>query len=256
MALSMLRAAARLRDPFQLALIDFQMPGMDGEQLALEIRSEPGTSGIPLILVTSVPRRGDAAKMVQAGFDGYLVKPVKLDKLYEVLATVLGIRQNHREEPPRNLVTQHSLNESARGRLRVLVVEDNVVNQRVTTRMLERSGCRCDVAANGREAVDALERIPYGIVFMDCQMPVMDGFEATREIRKREINGRRTPIIAMTSHALRGDRERCLEAGMDDYLSKPVTAPELRKVLERYLDAAPHRSAETAREEPGAVRTG
>jgi len=243
-ALQILREASGGPDPFRLALVDYQMPDMNGEQLARAIRSEPGLAALPLVLVTSVPRRGDAARMLEAGFDAYLVKPVKQAKLHEAVAAVLGIRQGAREAGARDLVTQHTLKEAVGARWRVLVVEDNIVNQRVATRMLEKRGCRCDVAANGLEAVEALARLTYDLVFMDCQMPDMDGYQATREIRRREDGGRRTPIIAMTAHAMQGDRERCLAAGMDDYISKPVSAPGLYALLEKHLERRAPRAGE------------
>jgi len=173
--------------------------------------------------------------MLEAGFDAYLTKPVKQSQLYDAISTVLGFLQKAEPADKKVLITRHTLNEAAQRRFKILVVDDNIVNQKVAAKMLEKEGFRCDVAADGKEAVDTLSRIQYDIVFMDCQMPGMDGYEATAEIRKREGRVKHTPIIAMTAHAMQGDRERCLEAGMDDYISKPVTELSLRKILVKYL---------------------
>jgi len=172
--------------------------------------------------------------MLDLGFDAYLTKPVKYSHLMETILTVLGLR--HKPNlAMKTLVTQHVIEEADRRPFKILVVEDNVVNQKVAARMLERKGFRCDVAADGREAVVALSRISYDLVFMDCQMPVLDGFEATAEIRSREGESRHTPIVAMTANATKEDRERCLKVGMDDYLSKPVTASALDRILDKYI---------------------
>ncbi len=240
-ALEMIRAAAVTKQAFQLALIDFRTADLDGEKLARKIKGDPLISHIPLINVISVPQRGDAIKMLEAGFDAYLTKPVKQSQLYDAIATVLGGPQKSEQTTPKVLVPQYSLTEAARFRLKILVVDDNVVNQKVAARMLENEGFRSDVAANGREAIEALSRIRYDIVFMDCQMPVMDGYEATAAIRKIEGKNDQasTPIIAMTAHAMKGDRERCLEAGMDDYVSKPVSIEALKKILHKYSAGKP-----------------
>ncbi len=190
-------------------------------------------------------RRGEAKRFITAGFDAYLVKPLRISLLQEAIATVLGIREHGVRAP---LVTQHLLAEdkalekasaaapeNAVPRWRVLVAEDNAINQKVATRMLSKLGCRVDVGANGAEAVDLWRQLPYDVIFMDCQMPEMDGFEATREIRRIEQpSGRRTPIVALTANAMSGDREKCLEAGMDDFISKPVDEARLREALARW----------------------
>jgi len=230
-----LRSAVDLGMPFQTALIDFSISGMDCEELSRAIQSEPTIADTPLILVTSVPLRGDAARMLAAGFRAYLSKPVKQSHLYNAIATILGHQEAEDVTKHRPLVTRHVLNERERERTRILVVEDNIVNQKVTARMLEKAGYRCDVAANGREAVEALSQVPYHLVFMDCQMPVMDGYRATEEIRRQEGRNRHTRIIAMTANAMMEDRKRCLDAGMDDYLSKPVTVQALHAMLEKHL---------------------
>jgi len=234
--LAMLRDAAGAGAPHALALIGLQVGGMDCRELGRRIRSDPAIASTARVLLTSVPRRREAAGLLEEGFDACLTKPVKQAHLFECIATVLGIRQPGETEGAGAVARPgHPPGEPVRGRFRVLLVEDNIVNQKVAARMLEKAGYRVDVAANGKEGVEAVSRIPCDLVLMDCQMPEMDGFEAAGEIRRRETGGHRTPIIAMTANAMKGDRERCLEAGMDDYLSKPVTPSELREVLARTL---------------------
>jgi CheY-like chemotaxis protein len=182
-----------------------------------------------LVLLTSSALRGGAAAAREAGIDAFLTKPVRVSALYDCLAAVLAPPAS---DAPPPLVTRHTLAEaSAASRARVLVVDDNPVNQRVAARMLEKLGHRVDVAVNGIEAVDAVSRIAYAAVLMDCQMPEMDGFEATIQIRRREGSDRHTPIIAVTAGAMTGDAEKCLAAGMDSYISKPVKAAALAAVL-------------------------
>ena len=181
--------------------------------------------------------------MKEAGFSAYLTKPARESQLLNALMTVWD---NRKRGPSAQLITCHSLAQGRAAtfseeptqpsvRARVLIVEDNAVNQMVAARLLEKLGCRVDVAANGREAVEMVGLLPYDAIFMDCQMPEMDGFEATQEIRRREGSGVRRPIIAMTANAMQGDRERCLDAGMDDYVSKPIRKADLTQALTRHL---------------------
>jgi signal transduction histidine kinase/CheY-like chemotaxis protein len=238
-ALTLLRAAARRNQPCALALLDMQMPGMDGLQVARAIKADPALKETRLVLLTSLGLRGDAEAARQAGVSAYLTKPVRPSQLFDCLAMVMSSSATAGPSPgTRSLVTRHSLNEAAAAsRPRILLAEDNAINQMVAVRMLENLGYRADVAPDGREAVGALSRIPYAAVLMDCQMPEMDGFEATAAIRKREGTTCHTPIIAMTANATHEDREQCLAAGMDDYLSKPL-APELfEAVLRRWVGA-------------------
>ncbi len=236
-ALERLHRAAQEGDPFRIALVDMQMPGMDGKSLGGKIKADPDLTDTLLVMLTSVGQRGDAQQFQEVGFSAYMTKPVKVSQLYDCLATVLGIGSAGAEKPARPIVTRHTLVEDKKRRVRVLVAEDNVVNQKVAVRILEKLGYRADVAANGLEAVTSLEKIPYDLVLMDVQMPEMNGFEATRVIRDpaSKVLRHDIPIVAMTAHALKGDRERCLEAGMDDYVSKPVTPLGLTEVLDRYL---------------------
>ncbi len=239
-ALHRLRAA-RLDDrPYDLVILDMEMPGMDGLSLARSIKGDPDLARTPLVMLTSLAHRGHAAEARQAGIAGYLTKPVRQAHLHDCIVSVvrssaLAAGAGAAEAPP--LVTRHRLAEEA-ARARVLVAEDNVVNQKVAARMLEKMGCRVDVASDGSEAVEAVSRHAYDMVLMDCQMPELDGYEATAQIRRREGASRRTPIIAMTANALAGDREKCLTAGMDDYISKPVNAAALKGVLERWMSGA------------------
>ena len=179
-------------------------------------------------MMTSLGLRGDAKRLEEIGFSAYLTKPVKQSQLHDCLATVLGAAASGEGAGDR-LITRHTLSEARRRNVRILLVEDNATNQQVALRILEKLGFRADAVANGQEAIRALENAPYDLVFMDVQMPVMDGFEATRLIRSGTTGcpKPRIPIIAMTAHAMKGDRERCLEAGMDDYVSKPISPQAL-----------------------------
>ena len=243
MALKALRAAVADKKPFDIAVLDYNMPEMNGEQLGSLIKSDADISSAQLIMLTSLGRQGEAAQLAKAGFEAYLVKPVRQSQLFDALATLWG--QRHDQALP-GLITRHTLAEAEANRrlmaqpaysqfgARVLVAEDNVVNQQVARRMLERLGCRVDLVANGREATEMAASFPYDLIFMDCLMPEMDGFEATAVIRKRQAGQVRIPIIAMTANAMKGDRERCLDAGMDDYTSKPVTLTDFETMLFRW----------------------
>ena len=209
---------------------------MDGMELARRIKGDSTLYSTHLILLTSLGMRGDARKARRAGIEAYLTKPVRQSQLYDAIAMVMGSPEGAEggESP---LVTQHTIGEErARARARLLLAEDNAINQKVAVKMLEILGYRVDVAANGLEAVEALSRLPYSAILMDCHMPEMDGYEATGEIRGREKEGRgHTPIIALTASAMKGDREKALDAGMDDYIPKPVKREELAAVLERWV---------------------
>ncbi|HUP70077.1 MAG TPA: PAS domain S-box protein [Acidimicrobiales bacterium] len=231
-ALEALRAATRRGEAFDVVLIDMDMPGMNGLGLAEAIGEDPALASIPLLLLTSAAVRGAAAEARRAGFSAYLTKPVRQSQLFAAIATVLG-----ETTAEAGLVTQHTLAEArASSRPWVLVAEDNAVNQKVAVAMLAKLGYRADVVANGAEALDALSRIPYGAVLMDCQMPEMDGYAATTELRRREKGSAHLPVIAMTAGAMTGDRQRCLDAGMDDYLAKPVNMDEMATVLRRWTE--------------------
>lgn len=232
-ALALLRSSVK---PFDLALLDYQMPEVSGDTLAKAIHGDPLLKTLPLILLTSMGQRGDAARMQEAGFSGYLIKPVKPAQLYDCIALVMGNGNVETHEEPSPSITRHIVNEIQRREVRILVAEDNVVNQQVAIHILQRAGFRCEVASNGLEAVEALRNLTYDAVLMDCQMPEMDGFEATRAIRSGEREGNRhVTIIAMTANAMQGDRDRCIEAGMDGYISKPIKAEELLALLTHWL---------------------
>ncbi len=233
---TLLLSAVDAFEPFQFVIIDCKLSGgMDGERLAKDIKANPKIAHTPLILTTAFLRSGEAAGVVGAGFDAYLTKPVKKPHLYEAISIVMGGGQKIDSTKKQVSASRNSINQEAGRQFKTLVVEDNIINQKVAAKLLEMAGYYCDVVADGQEAVDALSRIHYDLVFMDCQMPVMDGYEATKEIRKNEGVARHTPIVAMTANVMKGDRERCLAAGMDDYISKPVQEPALSMVLKKYL---------------------
>ncbi len=247
-ALEELRAAAEGDAPYGLAILDMQMPGMDGMQLARHISEDPAIARTRLILLTSIGQRGDGEEARRAGIEAYLTKPMRQSELYDAIATVMGAPDAAREKSA-PLVTRHTLREMQTGdRPRLLLAEDNPVNQKVAARMLEKLGYRVDVAQNGLEALETIARNRYAAVLMDVQMPGMDGYEATAEIRRREAalawGGKyhNIPIIAMTANAMQGDREKAIEAGMDDYLPKPVRQEALTETLSRWVPEEPGRA--------------
>ncbi len=230
-AAELMSAAVARGERYDLALLDMEMPGMDGLELAQAIGADPELAATPLLLLTSSGVRGSAVKARQAGISAFLTKPVRQSHLYDAIAMVMGS-----ETAPPELVTRHTISEArARTRPRLLLAEDNLVNQQVAVAMLQKIGYRADVVTNGAEAVEAVARGRYGAVLMDCQMPQMDGYQATAEIRRGEGSDEHIPIIAMTAGAMQGDREKALAAGMDDYLSKPVELDRLADVLRRWV---------------------
>ena len=233
-ALAKLSEAQEAGEPFALILMDMHMPKMDGFELIEEIRQGPHPSTAMIMMLTSAGHRGDAARCQELEVAAYLLKPIRQSELREAIARVLGAREQKGAIP---LITRYSLHDAREpaASLRILLAEDNAVNQRLASRLLEKRGHSVVVAGNGREALEALEKHHFDLVFMDVQMPVMDGFEATAAIRKKEGGGVHLPIVALTAHAMKGDREKCLAGGMDEYLTKPIRPQELDEVLRGYL---------------------
>ena len=232
--LEVLRNAYRVGDPYHVVLLDMQMPGMDGEQTARAIKSDPAVKDVKIIILTSMGQRGDAARLEALGCSGYLLKPVKQQLLFDAIIAVLG----HQEQKSTSLVTRHSVAEHKKQGLRILLAEDNPINQKLAVVLLQKAGYSVDAVENGAQALERVQMNPYSVVLMDVQMPEMDGFEATHRIRELEEGTvQHIPIIAMTAHAMQGDRERCLEAGMDDYVSKPLEPKVLFNVLDRWAQA-------------------
>jgi signal transduction histidine kinase/CheY-like chemotaxis protein/HPt (histidine-containing phosphotransfer) domain-containing protein len=259
-AIALIEQRAEKGYSYDVAIVDMLMPGKDGLQLAKELKLHPVGSLVRLVVLTSLIQRGHAELARQAGFVAYLTKPVRHDQLANCLRTVLGLPELVGQgtaptvtAPAPQLITRHTLAETGSAP-RILVAEDNLINQKLTVRMLEKLGFQADVVGNGQEALAALDRGSYAIVLMDCQMPLVDGLEATRQIREREASdsetrdasrtttdaasARHIPIIAVTANAMRGDRERCLAAGMDDYLTKPLRKEDLKGALDRWLPAS------------------
>src|SRR6266705_1137557 len=226
--LAAMRQAATKRAPYDLAILDVQMPDMDGFQLATAVRADRGLARTRLLMLTSAGQRGDGERCRELGIRGYLTKPISRSDLLEALRTVLAGSPEEAGTP--EVVTRHTIAES-RATLRVLLAEDNPVNQQVAVAMLVKRGHAVHVSSNGREALQAVQERDYDVVLMDIQMPEMDGFEATRAIRAIP-KGKDLPIIGLTAHALSGERERCISHGMTDYLAKPFKAHELFALIE------------------------
>lgn len=225
---------------FDIAILDHQMPDMDGASLGREIVRSTDIARTRLLLLTSLERSGDVQRFADMGFSAYLTKPVRTRELLECLTRALSHDASEWYLQSQPIITRGSLitgEMNAQYGIRVLLVEDNVINQRVAQRFLERLGCEVTVVADGAQAVAAHASAEYGLILMDMQMPVMDGLEATQSIRQREASGRRTPIVALTADAMSGTLERCLQAGMDGYLTKPIDASRLREALDRYAGA-------------------
>jgi PAS domain S-box-containing protein len=235
-ALQALYRAHEDHEPFHVAILDMHMPGMDGLTLARIIKSDDKIKDTFLIMQTSLGQWPDMQQFERSYFEAYLTKPVRQSELFDKLSSLLPIdrkRQEQSSSVDENVVLQRHTNN-----VRILLAEDNIVNQKVAQSMLKKLGFRTDTVANGAEAVKALEMIPYDLVLMDVQMPEMDGLAATRLIRYSgsAVLNKDVPIIAMTAHAMKGDRERFIESGMDDYISKPVSMEALKRVLDKWLE--------------------
>ncbi len=251
-ALHAMREAQTAADPFDLVIADYQMPGIDGATLAAAIKADPALSGTVFILLTSIGHWRELRDLEGTSVDACLVKPVRNAKLMETLAAAWAKKHPLRIEPSSRIAAQSSLVALSKGvehpgggsEVRVLVVEDNTVNQKVALTILAKLGIRADVASDGREGVEMLKLLPYDIVFIDCQMPVMNGYEAVAEIRKLKGPNQRVAIVALTADAMQESRERCLAAGMDDFITKPVRPVDFLNALERWLpQSAKGRSA-------------
>ncbi len=234
-ALTVLRGAVQMGDPFKLVVLDMQMPGMDGEQTLRAIKADPRIRDVEVVILTSMGMRGDAARLESIGCSGYLVKPVKQLQLYDVLVAVLRRKPQSKQDIAPQLVTRHTIQENRRKNMRILLAEDNAVNQKLAVILLTKAGFPVDVVDNGARAVEAVLNQRYNLVLMDVQMPELDGLSAASRIRELEPHGQHVPIIALTAHAMQGDRERCLAAGMDDYISKPLQKQELMAALEKWV---------------------
>jgi len=237
-ALTLLHEAARVGQPFEVVLLDHQMPGCDGATLGQTVLKDAQLRSTRLVLLTSTGQRGDGQRFAELGFAGYLIKPVTQRDLMDCLLLVLAARPEQWHMQTQPIITRHELR-SRRGREkhRLLLAEDNAVNQKVAVRTLEKLGFRVDVVDNGRAAVEAWRTGRYHLILMDCQMPELDGYEATREIRQLEAGNARVPIVALTAHAMKGADAECLAAGMDAYLTKPIDRARLESCLERFLGA-------------------
>jgi two-component system sensor histidine kinase/response regulator len=242
-ALAQLCSGQNAGDPYRLVLTDMHMPHMDGFALVERIRQMPELSAATIMMLTSAGHRGDAARCQELGVSAYLLKPIRQSELREAVARVLGAQETKGTIP---LITRYSLQDAREpsASLRILLAEDNLVNQRLATRLLEKRGHFVVVASNGLEALAAFERDRPDLILMDVQMPEMDGLEATAAIRAKEKHtGNHVPIVALTAHAMKGDREKCLAIGMDGYLTKPIRAQELDEVLGNYVAKRKARSA-------------
>jgi CheY-like chemotaxis protein len=219
-ALEELRSALADNDPFEIAVIDMQMPEMDGETLGQKIKQDPDLKNTILVLLTSMGKRGDAKRIEEIGFAAYLTKPVKQSQLYDCLTTVFSRKKEEPNNQTATIVTRHSIAEDKKRKHRILLAEDNIINQQVAMNILRKFGYSADVVNNGKEALRAL-----------------DGYKATGEIRNltSKVLDHKIPVIAMTAHAMKGDREKCMEAGMDDYLCKPINPQELSDIIEKWI---------------------
>ncbi len=237
-AMKKLHEAVSENDPFKIALLDYCMPDVEGESLCMEIKANPQLRDLILVMMISIGRRGDAEHFKELGFAAYLLKPVKQTQLFDCLRIVTGGSMSDGKDNSRQIVTRHTISDDRKRQIRILLVEDNITNQKIALEILAKKlGYHADVVNNGKEALESLEQLDYDLVLMDCQMPDMDGYETTCAIRdlNSNVKNHRVPIIALTANAMRGDREKCFEAGMDDYVSKPFNVKKLEDAIDRNL---------------------
>jgi signal transduction histidine kinase/DNA-binding response OmpR family regulator len=234
-ALDLLYKAARSNNPYHISILDMQMPGMDGAALAKKIKSDSEITDTRLIMLTSLAQSFDVKRFESMGFSGYLTKPVRHHDLFDCLVFV--ITGQHSQKSKTSIITRHTIQEGRRRNSKILLVEDNIVNQQVAQRFINKLGYMVDTAKDGREAINILEKKHYDLVFMDCQMPVMDGYEATRMIRDPQSNvcDHHVTIVAMTANVMKGDRQKCLDTGMNDFLGKPLKFSDLEEMLLKWL---------------------
>ena len=235
-ALDLMNSALEEGKPFDMAIIDMMLPGMAGKRLACSIKEDDRLASTRIIMLTTYGFRGDGAKMKEIGIDGYFCKPIRQSDLYNAIITVLGLSTGKRKDSDeKKLVTRHMLKENMKKKIRILVADDNMINQKVAVHLLNKFGYRSDTAGNGCEVLKALEQVSYDMILMDVQMPEMDGYEATKKIRTMDDIKKDIPIIAMTANAMKGDREKCLNAGMNDYITKPIKPQNLLQAIDTWI---------------------
>ncbi|MCP3875709.1 MAG: response regulator, partial [Desulfobacteraceae bacterium] len=237
MAITMINAAKKYDAQYDVLISDYNMPKMDGGELGRHIKTDPDTKDMIMIILSSRGIRGDAAKMKEIGFSGYLTKPVSRRDLLDCIIMSLSPEQDS-DIKKKDIVTRYKISDDKKKNFRVLLAEDNIVNQKLALKLIEKWGASADAVANGLEAIESLKLMPYDLVLMDVQMPEMGGLEATVEIRSPQSNvmNSKVPIVAMTARAMKGDKQMCLDAGMDDYITKPVNPDKLYELLNDYLE--------------------
>jgi two-component system sensor histidine kinase/response regulator len=237
-ALEKLKTASKSKNPFQVAILDMAMPGMSGEVLGIKIKEDDKIKDTKLILLTYFGTKGDAIHFEKIGFSAYLTKPIKQARLYDCLKLILSSNSQQKKSTKNSIITRHTIAENLKRSVKILVVEDNVIGQRVAMGILQKLGYNADIASNGLEAIQALKDNSYNLVFMDVSMPKMDGLKATKVIRDQNssVKNHDIPVIGLTAHAMKGDKDKCLAAGMNDYLSKPLQPHAFTMVLEKWLN--------------------
>jgi CheY-like chemotaxis protein len=234
--LAALETAATQQMPYDIAIIDMQMPEIDGLTLAIQIRKNPAIANVPLIMLTCTNQRDEVKKALDIGFISYLVKPIKPDRLLDTIMNIVGSQSKINNSQIAINEELPAITNKNTSKLKLLLAEDNLVNQKVFLKQLQNLGYQADAVANGQEVLELLDKIPYDLIFMDCQMPILDGLAATKEIRRRPLSSfakhQQPVVIAITANAMKEDQKICSDAGMDDYLSKPVAKDKLAAMLE------------------------
>jgi CheY-like chemotaxis protein len=236
MGLILMMAGVKANAPYDCVISDMQMPHMDGIELGRKIKADPALKSTIMIMLSSRGMRGDSAEVREVGYTAYLTKPVRRSQLFDCIVMAFSQKEGRIKEN-KTIITRHTITDARKQSIKILIAEDNIINQKLALKLLEKFGYKADAVANGEEAVRLLSMIPYNLVLMDVQMPVMDGLDATRIIRSPEshVLNHAVPVIAMTAHAMAGDRKICLDAGMNDYITKPVNPDLLLEKINAYL---------------------